>query len=154
MGNGPNGLFEARARQHPPKHNFEDAALDLDRGMGSLIEKATHEAVTFGRAVACGDSRALFLSGAYSNPRGKVLLGGECRRCGAHFGEDLLCRIHAESGNLGQSLHRVLLVAQEIRNLAVQLVHLLFDKLQLFERHLQQPPIHLIEFFRSAECVA
>src|SRR5207245_9954693 len=80
MGDCPDGLFETEARQQPPKHNLEDAAFDLDRGVGGLIEKTTHEAVTFRRPVAYGDSRALFLSGAYSNPRGEVLLGRNCRR--------------------------------------------------------------------------
>ena len=56
-----------------------------------------------------------------------MLLGRECRRCGTHLGDDLLRGIHSESGNLGQTLHRILIMAQQIRNLAVQLVHLLFD---------------------------
>ena len=64
----PRWLVGNPARQQPPKHNFKDAALDLDCGVGSLIEKTPHEAVTLRRSVARGNPRALFFSGAYPDP--------------------------------------------------------------------------------------
>ena len=52
MGNGPDGLFEAEPWQETPKYNLEDAALDLDGGVGCLIQKAPQEPVAFRRSVA------------------------------------------------------------------------------------------------------
>jgi hypothetical protein len=73
MGDCPDGLFETEARQQPPKHNLEDATLDFDCGVGGLIQKTPHEAVTLRRSVTRRDSGALFFAGAYPNPRGEVL---------------------------------------------------------------------------------
>jgi hypothetical protein len=40
MGDSPDGLFETEPRQETPKHNLENATLDLDGGVRSLIQKA------------------------------------------------------------------------------------------------------------------
>ena len=87
--------------------------------------------VTLRRPVAIVDSRALVVAGTCANPRGEVLLGRKGRCSGTHFGNDLLRRIHSQTGHLGQSLHLVLMLAEQIRHLLIELPYLLVDQVQL-----------------------
>src|SRR5207249_6391642 len=68
----------------------------------TLIENASHVAVTFRGAVALGYPCALFVSRARSHPR-RELLGGRkgCCRC-THLGNDLLCRIDTQAWHFRQ----------------------------------------------------
>ena len=49
------------------------------------------------------------------------------REGGTDFGNDLLRRVHSQTRHLCQSLHRVLMLAEQIRHLLVELANLLFD---------------------------
>lgn len=44
--------------------------------------------------------------------------------------------------------------AEQIRNLLVELTHLLLEELQFLQRHLDQPPINGVELGASAQRVA
>ena len=77
------------------KGDLENPALDLDRGMGSLIQNASHNAVAFGRSGALGYAGALFLSRAYPDPGGELFGGGKGGRRRADFCDDLVRGIHS-----------------------------------------------------------
>src|SRR5437879_5406192 len=98
MGNRPDGLWVPQARYQTAIHNLEDASFDLDRGVGTLIENASHLAVTLRGSITLGYPRALFFSRPYSHPRGEVLLRRKCRGAGTHFGNDLVRRIYPKPG--------------------------------------------------------
>jgi hypothetical protein len=91
MGNGADGLVMSQARDRAAIDNLEDASFGLYRGVGSLIEEASHVAVALGRSVALINSRTLLVTRAGTHPRGETFLGGKGRRRGADFGNDLLC---------------------------------------------------------------
>ena len=64
-------------------------------------------------------------------PTREILGGGEGRCLGTHLGNDLLRRIHPETGDLGQPFDRVLMLAEQTRDLLVHLADLLLDELQV-----------------------
>lgn len=73
-----------------PTKTMRMACLKPRRGSnGGQVEKTPQEAVTLRRSVAGRDSRAFLFFEADPNPRGEVLLGSECGRRGANFGDDL-----------------------------------------------------------------
>src|SRR4051794_2605692 len=127
MGNRPNCLLETEARKQSPKDSFKNAALDLDRSMGALIEQPAHEAIALGRAVARRDSSTFLFTRAHSNPRSQMLLRRECSRCGAYLGDDLMSRLDSETGHLGKALNSLLVRTQQVRHLLIQLAHVAFD---------------------------
>jgi hypothetical protein len=47
-----------------------------------------------------------------------------------HFGDNLLCRIHAQAGNLSRALHGSLMLSEQSRHLLVKLTDVLLDELQ------------------------
>src|SRR6516225_10836197 len=126
----------------------------LDRGVGCLIEDTPHVAVTLGRAMALVDSRALFISGTCSHPRRELLRGRKCCCCGTYFGDDLLSRIYAQAGDLCQPLHRILTWVEPSRDLLVQFLDRWFDSSQLFQHHLQEPPVDGVELRARSQCFA
>src|SRR5437016_10049060 len=93
MGDGPDGLIVSEARDESTIDNLENGSFRLGCGVGTLIENASHVAVTFRGAVALGYACALFVSRACSHP-GRELLGvrKDCCRCTEHV-KDLLVRI-------------------------------------------------------------
>jgi len=111
MGNRPDGLLVSQARHQAAIHGLEDASFGFDRGVGTLIENTPHVAVAFRGAVARGNLRTLFVSGACANPRRKVLLRRKRRCPSPHFGQDLLRRIHSQSGDLRQPVHGIHMLA-------------------------------------------
>ena len=139
MGNGPDGFVVTEARNETTVDDLEDASFMLNCSIGSLIEKAAHVPVTLRRAWAVIHSRALFLSRACPHPRRREILGGSESRClSTHLGNDLLRRIHPETGDFGQPLDCILMLPEQTCDLLVQLADLLLDPLQLLERHLYQ----------------
>jgi hypothetical protein len=99
MGNYSDRLLMPQTRYRTAIDDLEDTSLGLYGGVGRLIENTPHVAIALRRSVAVVDSRALFVARACTNPRRQVLLGGKGRRRGAHFGNDLLRRIHAQTGH-------------------------------------------------------
>ena len=95
MGNCSDGLFMPKTRYRAAIHNLEDSSFGLDGGISRLIENAPHVAVPLRRPVAGVHSRALVVAGACANPGGELLLRGEGRCGGTHFGNDLLRGIDA-----------------------------------------------------------
>ncbi|HXP16315.1 MAG TPA: hypothetical protein VN868_04395 [Terriglobales bacterium] len=85
-------------------------SFDLDRGVSTLIENASHLAIALGGAVALGHSRAFFVSRTGPDPGRKVLWGRKAGCRGTKFGNNLLCRIHSQSRHLGQALHGILML--------------------------------------------
>ena len=71
---GSDGLIVSQARYQSAIDNLENGSFRLDRGIGSLIQNATHMAVTLRGAVALGYFCTFFISRACSNP-GRELLG-------------------------------------------------------------------------------
>ena len=151
MGNHPDGLLMSQARDIAVIDNLEDTSFGLYGGIGGLIENAPHMAVALRRPVAVVHSRTLLVAGACAHPRGEVFLGRKCRCRGAYFGDDLLRRIDSQTGHLRQPLHRVLMVVEQSRHLLVELTNLLFDQLQLFQRHLQEPAVNGVQLHARAE---
>ncbi len=153
MSNCTDRLIVSQARQRAAIDNLEDTSLGLYSGIGSLIEKAAASGDARRRPVAVVHSCALVVAGACAHPRGELLLGRKGRCPSTQFGDDLLRRIHSQTGHLGQPLHRVLMVAEQSRHLLVELANLLFDQLQLFQRHLQEPAVNGVQLRGRAERV-
>src|SRR5215471_15124756 len=118
----------------------------FDGCIGGLVENAAHRAVALGRAFAAVHAAALLFARACSYPRNQILGGSEGRRLGTQLGNDLLCRIHPEPGDLGQPLDRTLMLAEQTRSLLVQLLDLWLDQLQVRQCHVHQPPVDRVEF--------
>ena len=70
------------------------------------------------------------------------------------FGNDLLRGIHAQTGHLGESLHRILVRAEQRRHFLVELADLLFDQSQFLEHQGEESPIDGVEVRARAERVA
>jgi hypothetical protein len=117
----------------------------FDGSIGSLIQNAAHLAVAFGRAFAVVHARAFFLSWACSHPRHEILRCGEGRRRGTYLGNDLLRRVHPQTGDLGQPLDCILMLAKEAGDLLVELPDLLLDQVQLLEPHPHQSAVDWVE---------
>ena len=69
-------------------------------------------AVALWRAVAVVNTGALVVARASTNPRGEMLPRGKGRCDRAHFGNDLLRRVHSQTGHFRQPLDGVLMLAQ------------------------------------------
>jgi hypothetical protein len=68
VSNHSDGLLVPEARHIPTIKNLDDAALVFNRGIGSLIEKATHLTVALRGPVTVAHTRALVVAGACANP--------------------------------------------------------------------------------------
>src|SRR5215831_7609438 len=151
MGNGPDGLRVPEARYCAAIDNLEDASFGLDCGVGRLVEKAPHVAVAIGRSVALIDSPTLLVTRAGANPRGEMLSRRKGRCGGTDFSNDLLRRVHTQTGYLRQPADGVFVLAEQAGHLLVQLADLLLEELQLLQHHFQQPSIHGLEVRARAE---
>jgi hypothetical protein len=58
---------------------------------------------------------------------------------GADFRDDLLRGIDAESGDLGEALHRVVVGREQVDHLLIELAEVILDHAQFLQRELQQP---------------
>jgi hypothetical protein len=96
-----------------------------------------------------GKSRALYSSPGIARPMKRGASRKECCRGRSNFSDDLMRRVDPQTRHLRQSLHRSLMLVQQIR--VVQLIHLLFDSLQLFQWHLHEPTIDRVDFLRDAQ---
>src|SRR6516165_6337758 len=112
MGNRSDGLIVSQAWYEAAIHDLEDASFYPDRSVGALIENASHMAVALWGAVVLGYSRAFFISGACSHPRGQLLVRRKGRCRGADFGNNLLGRIHSQTGHFRQTLHCLVVLAE------------------------------------------
>src|SRR5258708_37058836 len=84
MGDGPDGLIVSEARDESTIDNLENGPFRLGCGVGTLIENASHVAVTFWGTGGLGYPRALFLSRACSPPSPETLGGRKGCRRGPH----------------------------------------------------------------------
>ena len=74
--------------------------------------------------MAAADACGLVVSRADAHPGREVSLGGK-RRCGsAHLGNNLLRRVHPQTGYLRQALHLVLVGTKQIGQFLVELGNL------------------------------
>src|SRR4051794_40905394 len=73
VGDSSDGLSVPKARDEPTIHNGEDGALRLHRGVGGLIQDASHLPVAFGTAVTVVDTRTFLVAGTGAHPRGEML---------------------------------------------------------------------------------
>jgi hypothetical protein len=129
MGNHSDRLVMPQARHIAAIENLEDASFVLDRRVGRLVENAPHMAIALWRPVAVAHPRTLMVAGAGTHPEREVCFGGKGRCRGAHLGNDLRRRIHSQTGHLCQPLYLVLVRAEQIGHLLIELVNLLLDKL-------------------------
>src|SRR5260370_5933744 len=97
---------------------------------------------------------ALVVARASTNPRGETFLGGKSRCGRADCGNDLLRGVHSQTWPLRQPLDFILVLAEQIGHLLVQLANLLVAQSQFLQRHLQQPPVDRAELGARAERVA
>src|SRR5580693_6949411 len=65
-------------------------------------QQSPHIAVALRRAGGLRNLGALFLSRTSPDPGGQVLGGGKYGRASAHFGDNLLRRIHSQTGHFRQ----------------------------------------------------
>src|SRR5205809_4828390 len=121
MGNGSDGSLMSQAHDPTVIQKFEDAALDLHRRIGTLIQDALHVAVALGRAATLVLFRRLLLPRTPSHPRRQLLFTRKAGRLGAYFRDDLLGRIYPESRHLRQPLHLILMGPQQTGHLLFQL---------------------------------
>src|SRR5215469_5436210 len=154
MGNRSDGSVVSEAYHQSTIDDLEDTSFVFDGGMGSLIENATHLTVALRRAFAAVDAGALFFARACSYPRDQILGGleGGCR--GPHFGNDLLRRIHSQARHLRQSFHRILVRAEQIRGLLIELTDPLLDQLQVVQGQSYESTVDRIEFGAGTQCIA
>jgi excisionase family DNA binding protein len=116
MGNRPDGLVMSQeAWDRAAIHNFEDASFGPGCGVGALIENTPHVAVALRRPVVVVHASAFVVAGACTNPRGETFLRGKGRCGGTNFGNDLLRRVHSQTGHFRQPLDRVLVRTEQTR---------------------------------------
>src|SRR5579862_9080496 len=141
MGNRADRLGVAQADDEPAVSQLEETAPGLYRGMRGLIEQSTHLAVTVRGAVTVVDAGALFVPRTCADP-GRQALGRRKRpRGGADFRDDLLRRIDTETWNGRESLHSILMRAEQRGEFLIELLHVRLNNLQLCEGHRQQPAV-------------
>ena len=68
MCDGPDCFLVFQARLEAAKHDFEYASFHFYRRVRRLIQNAAQVTVSFRRASALGDLRALFVSRTHTNP--------------------------------------------------------------------------------------
>ena len=73
MGDGADGLGMAEPRDEPAIHDGEDRTLGLHRGIGGLVQDASHLAISFGAAVAVVHAGTLLVAGAGAHPGREML---------------------------------------------------------------------------------
>src|SRR5215472_3078619 len=129
MGDHSDGLIMSHAPDLAAIYDLENASFGPGCSVGSLIENPPQLAAALRRAVVRVYSRALFVARTYAYPRGEVLRRRKGCCAGAHFGNDLLCRIRSQSGYLCQPPHRVLMLAEQTRHFWVQFADLLLNQL-------------------------
>src|SRR5881409_240274 len=123
--NGSNCLRMAEPRHKPAIDKLKKTAFSFDSRVRRLIQKALHLPVAFGRAVAVIHTCTFFLSRADAYPRRKLFRRRKCCCRRPNLRDDLLRRIHPEPWYLRQTLHHILMGAQQAR-------HLLFEPVDLF----------------------
>ena len=69
VGDGTDGLRVSEARDEPAIHDGEDRALRLHRGVGGLIQDASHLSIAFGAAVTVVHAGTLLIARARAHPR-------------------------------------------------------------------------------------
>jgi len=122
MSNGPDGLIMSQARDRAAIHNLEDASFGSGCGVGRLVENAPHVAVAGRRSVAVVHARALDRRQG-RHPPGRR--GISRRDGGTDFGDDLLRRVHSQTGHFRQPLYCILVLIEQTGHLLVQLADLL-----------------------------
>jgi len=113
MGNGSDGLIVSQAGDGATIHNLEDASFGPGCSIRRLIEYAPHLTVALWRAVAVVHACGLIVARTGTDPRGETFRGGKgcCGR--ADFCNDLLGRVHSQTGYFCQSLNGILVLAQQ-----------------------------------------
>jgi hypothetical protein len=70
---GVDRLGVAEARDQATVHDVEDRPFRLHRGIGGLVEDASHLPIAFGAPVAVVHAGTLLITGAGAHPRGEML---------------------------------------------------------------------------------
>ena len=120
MGNGPDGGLIAQAGQQTPEQRLKVTAFFADSGMRRLVQHPQQILVTFRGATAVILFGTFLLAGTGSQlpTQGR---GGKRTGLSTYFRDDLLCRIHSQTGHLCQSDHGVLMRLHGLRDQAVEL---------------------------------
>src|SRR5437660_10334355 len=90
-----------------------------------LVQYATQIFIAFRGATAVVLLRALLLAGTGSHPRRQLRRRWERTGLSPYFSNDLLRRIHSQTGHFRQSNHSVLMRLHGCRDHAIELSHLL-----------------------------
>src|SRR5215469_14370325 len=154
MRNGPDRFVVSETWHETTIDDLEDTSFVFDGSIGSLIENASHLTVALGRAFTAVHACALIFARACSYPRDQILGRREGRCLGTHFGNDLLRRIHPQTGDFRQSLHCILMLTEQTRGLLVEFADLLLDQLQVRKCHFHQPAVDRVELGAGTQCIA
>ena len=73
VGDGPNRLSMSEAWDDPTVDDGKDHPLGFHRGVGGLVEDASHLPIAFGAAVVVVHAGTLLVTGAGAHPRGEML---------------------------------------------------------------------------------
>ena len=122
--------------------------------MRSLIEQSTHLPVAVRRAVTVVDAGALVVPRTCAHPRGEPLGRGKRLRRRADFRDDLLRRIDTETRDRRESLHGILMGAEQPRELLIKLLHVRLNDLQFGKSHREQSAVEGMQIRRGPERVA
>jgi hypothetical protein len=83
-----------------------------------------------------------------------VLWGGEGGGGRADFGNDLLRRINAQPRDFGETLHGRVMISEQIGHLLIELVEMVGDHAELFERVLHQLSVDRVQGRTGAQGIA
>ena len=97
---------------------------------------------------------ALVVPRTCAHPGGQALGRGKRPRCGAYFSDDLLRGIDTETRDRLESLHGILMHAEQPRELLIELLHVRLNDLQFSEGHRDQAAVQRMQIRRRPERVA
>ncbi len=73
VGEGADRLGMAEARDQPAVHDVDDGPFRLHRGIGGLVEDASHLSITFRAAMAVVHAGTFLVTGTGAHPGGEML---------------------------------------------------------------------------------
>jgi hypothetical protein len=130
MSNRLDGGLIAEAGQQTPEHGLKMTVFLGHRSVRCLVQHSSHVFITFRRSTTVALLRAFVLARTGSHPRRQLRGRWERTGLGPYFSNDLLRRIHSQTGHLRQSNYGVLLWLHGCRDHAIKPSHLLIDQLQ------------------------
>src|ERR1700735_5156518 len=109
------------------------ASLLFHRGMSDLVEDAAKIAVPLGRTAAVVLLCTFLFPRAGSHPGCQMSSRSKGAGLYPYLGDDLLSRVHPETGNCDQTLHCLLMLFHGLADHDLQLLDLLLDQLVALE---------------------